>query len=216
MEVLECWNFKIISTKGISRDGRPSRKQRKIVRKEIGDVLRQILASVSILPRLNEQIYSSLSVTGEAAKLLPLSNRMWTSSQTNNVIKNSQRIGFRSFSTGWHRAKTSVDYKPTRSFANFLQNSLVGILLLNILNTWTYHLFFLRGPPRRSIQLVRFKLLFLTLNSYKLQIFLNFFRDTPICRCRMRDEQDQMNYFFSFHSLFNKKYKIIFSLMINY
>lgn len=118
-EIQERWNFKIIHRKGFKAVGHKiqlTRKQLKIVKLEIGDVLRQILASVSILPRLHDKVYAAYAFTYSGS--LPLPEHKWRSIiDTSYNIQNYQTLRFRTFETDWHRVKTTVHYKPSFGFS---------------------------------------------------------------------------------------------------
>lgn len=112
-ETLECWKFKIITRKGISHGGggdksHLTRKQRQMVNMEIGDVLRQIMASVSVLPRLHGETYSSMSVKDDGSLQL---FGWYKKNKSESRIQNARTIRFRSFATDHYRVKTSVQYK---------------------------------------------------------------------------------------------------------
>lgn len=124
-ETIERWNFKINSRVGVKRLGVKrygsdkfhfTRKQMKLVQMEIGDVLRQILASVSILPRLNEEVHSSIGFYLNGSMQLPKNFRL---TDSNDVIRNVRKIRFRSFATDWHQVKTTVHYKSHSDFLEF-------------------------------------------------------------------------------------------------
>lgn len=119
---LEIWNFKIIPRKGISLDGvaktRLPRKQMKVVKMEIGDVLRQILASVSVLPRLDEKTFFQTILSHDGS--LRSSNTIsMKSCGDDDVIQNARKMQFRSFDTGYHQVRTSVLYKELSSSESF-------------------------------------------------------------------------------------------------
>lgn len=117
-ELVERWTFKI-NTRASVHDGCSdkcdvSRTQQTVIRMKIGDVLRQIMASISVLPRLYENTFfsfSMISINGIEKHQMPRNLRYHI--RAIETIRNSLQIRFRSFGTGWHRVKTSVEYKSS-------------------------------------------------------------------------------------------------------
>ena len=84
-----------------------SKKDEKAIRKEIGGVIRQITASVSFLPLLD--CICSFDILIYSHKDLDVPQE-WGESDA-CLIKNSEEVKLRSFSTNIHRVEAAVSYK---------------------------------------------------------------------------------------------------------
>ncbi|CAI4227179.1 unnamed protein product [Auanema sp. JU1783] len=107
-EVVERWEFNI-ETEDLNEDGENSTRQKdeKKIRQEMADVIRQITASVTFLPLLEEQCsFDVLIYTGKTTE----APEDWTESGA-CLIKNSEQVQLRSFSTSVHSVNTNVQYK---------------------------------------------------------------------------------------------------------
>ena len=115
-EVLECWDFKVeAETCDQNDDPNPntdpstktSSKELKKIQSEIGAVMRQIAATVSYLPLLENLCSFDLLIHTLKETDIPDN---WN--ETENVsIKNSQVVHLKSFSTGLQKVETVVSYK---------------------------------------------------------------------------------------------------------
>lgn len=83
---------------------------------EIGDVLRQMLASVAALPRLGEDTYSKVAVSHDGSIL---HGDLRPARPNEFVIQNVQKIEFNASKIGWYEVKTAVKYKTPQGFASF-------------------------------------------------------------------------------------------------
>ncbi|DBA04167.1 TPA: hypothetical protein N0F65_004275, partial [Lagenidium giganteum] len=104
-EVLERWVFDVHAEKP-TQSGAPAKPQKEIM-SEIQAVIRQITASVSFLPLLQEQCTFDLLVYTDKNSEVP---PMWEQSDP-RYIKNSQQVRLRSFSTKVHKVDAFVAYK---------------------------------------------------------------------------------------------------------
>jgi len=104
-EVLERWVFEISTDK--PNNGSAAEKSQKEITAEIAAIIRQITASVSFLPLLDEPctfdllVYTNMDVTVPQA---------WEESDP-KYITNSQEVRLRSFTTKIHKVSTVVAYK---------------------------------------------------------------------------------------------------------
>lgn len=117
-EVLECWEFKVDNeisngtSNGTEVDKSDpkqpvSKKELSRIQAEIRDVMRQISATVSFLPLLdNICSFDILVHTLEGCEVPENFN------ETAEVqIQNAQAVELKSFSTGLHKMQTIVNYK---------------------------------------------------------------------------------------------------------
>jgi len=84
-----------------------SQKDEKAIRKEIGGVIRQITASVSFLPLLDCICSFDILIYSHKDLEVPME---WGESDA-CLIKNSEEVKLRSFSTNIHRVEAAVSYK---------------------------------------------------------------------------------------------------------
>ncbi|KAF1758936.1 hypothetical protein GCK72_015396 [Caenorhabditis remanei] len=106
--VVERWQFDI-HTEDVDEDGENAHrtKDQKTIQKEIGDVLRQITASVSFLPLLEEPVsFDVLIYTGKDTQ----APEDWTESEA-HLIQDAETVQLRSFSTAVHGVNTNVQYR---------------------------------------------------------------------------------------------------------
>lgn len=111
-ETLESWNFYIKSHNGTKRGSggkvHLTRKQMEVFQMEIGDVLRQILASVAALPRVDEDTYSKVAVKHDGS----IVNVDLRPARPNEfAIQNFHEIEFNTSQIGWQNVETAVKYK---------------------------------------------------------------------------------------------------------
>ncbi|TMW57427.1 hypothetical protein Poli38472_003352 [Pythium oligandrum] len=109
-EVLERWAFEV-QTEGAIEAQTPSTKPVKAIMSEIQAIIRQITASVSFLPLLEEQCTFDLLVYTDKNSTVP---PMWEESDP-RIIKDPTHVRFRSFSTKVHKVDTMVTYKNPES-----------------------------------------------------------------------------------------------------
>eukprot|EP01119_Soliformovum_irregulare_P026019 TRINITY_DN9795_c0_g1_i1.p1 TRINITY_DN9795_c0_g1~~TRINITY_DN9795_c0_g1_i1.p1 ORF type:complete len:203 (-),score=44.69 TRINITY_DN9795_c0_g1_i1:294-902(-) len=105
-EVLERWVFDVVPE--IPHDGKQvAEKPMKEITEEIKALIRQITASVTFLPLLNEPCSFDLLVYTNVDTSVP---QAWEESDP-RFIKNSSEVRMRSFTTKVHRVDTMVSYK---------------------------------------------------------------------------------------------------------
>lgn len=107
-EVLERWVFNVENTK--DKDGnlvKKSSKPEKQITKEIQAIIRQITASVTFLPLLDEACTFDLLVYTKLEADIP---EEWETSDP-RYIANSTEIKLRSFNTKIHNIDSMVSYK---------------------------------------------------------------------------------------------------------
>mmetsp|Transcript_11274 Transcript_11274/g.26617 ORF Transcript_11274/g.26617 Transcript_11274/m.26617 type:complete len:211 (+) Transcript_11274:193-825(+) len=106
-EVLERWAFNIETDKAVTAGGAGVEKSAKEIQKEIQAIIRQITASVSFLPLLDEPCTFDLLVYTDADTEVP---RTWEESDP-QYITNSTEVRLRSFTTKVHKVDAMVSYK---------------------------------------------------------------------------------------------------------
>ena len=107
-ETLERWSFDIEADKEVTADG-PAKHEKcqKEITGEIQAIIRQITASVTFLPMLDEPCaFEILLYTDKDAK----SAAEWEESDA-KFIANSEEMRLRSFSTKVHKVHSMVSYK---------------------------------------------------------------------------------------------------------
>ncbi|KAF8061317.1 bbs9 [Scenedesmus sp. PABB004] len=106
-EVLERWTF-VVETDGDVLQGKAAAdKPRETIMKEIQAVVRQITASVTFLPLLEDPCTFDLLVYTHKESSVPTD---WEESDP-RYISNSEDMKLRSFTTKVHKVDTSVSYK---------------------------------------------------------------------------------------------------------
>ncbi|XP_037044829.1 mitotic spindle assembly checkpoint protein MAD2A [Bradysia coprophila] len=108
-ETLECWDFQVQcdDTSETNQENINSAKDLKRIQMEIGSVMRQISATVSYLPLLDNICSFDILLQTKETTEVP---DKWD--ETNPVcIQNAQSVQLRSFSTGVHTVNTAVSYK---------------------------------------------------------------------------------------------------------
>mmetsp|Transcript_29102 Transcript_29102/g.49633 ORF Transcript_29102/g.49633 Transcript_29102/m.49633 type:complete len:231 (+) Transcript_29102:113-805(+) len=132
-ETLERWQFNVSVDNGtdgsveISRDGNDENKSHNVIKgniidnkatkmgkktvKEVHDeiqaIIRQITASVTFLPLLNEPCSFDLLIYTNTSAVVP---KKWADSDP-CYIMNSQEVKLRSFTTSFHKVDSMVTYK---------------------------------------------------------------------------------------------------------
>lgn len=105
-ELIESWDFEV-KTENNGNLCPKTRTSHKRIQQEIASVMRQILSTVSCLPKLHGYYLFDLSVVF-ADGCTP---RGWGPT-TYLPIKNAEKLVLQPFSTGLHQVKTAVNYKP--------------------------------------------------------------------------------------------------------
>jgi mitotic spindle assembly checkpoint protein MAD2 len=115
-DILERWVFDCEATDGANdentntqgqRQTNSSTKSHKEITQEIQAIMRQITASVTFLPLLNESCSFDLLVYADKDATVPLA---WEDSDP-CMIKNAEEVQLRSFSTKLHKVDLKVSYK---------------------------------------------------------------------------------------------------------
>ncbi|KAG3114790.1 hypothetical protein PI124_g6464 [Phytophthora idaei] len=106
-EVLERWDFEVHADNGTGESSAPASKPKKEIMAEIQAIIRQITASVSFLPILEEQCAFDLLVYTDKNSEVPA---LWEESDP-RYIKDSAEVRLRSFSTKVHKVDAMVAYK---------------------------------------------------------------------------------------------------------
>ncbi|KAK9794944.1 hypothetical protein WJX73_004314 [Symbiochloris irregularis] len=105
-EVLERWTFVIVA-EAPSEDGQPVEKSEKEIVSEIQAIIRQITASVSFLPLLNDPCTFDLVVYTDKASDVPTE---WEDSDP-RYITHASDVKLRSFTTRVHKVDALVSYR---------------------------------------------------------------------------------------------------------
>lgn len=106
-EILERWVFDIESDKDVTHDSGSKEKDIKTINNEIQAIIRQITASVTYLPLLEEPCTFDLLVyTGKETQV----PNAWEESDP-KYISNSEQVRLRSFTTKVHKVDAMVAYK---------------------------------------------------------------------------------------------------------
>lgn len=108
-ELIERWDFEVETERNecSHSNNLTSNKKLTSIHKEIASVMRQIISSVSFLPRLNGCYLFNISVVF-ADGCMP---EGWSPVEY-FPIKNPEKVELLPFSTGQHQVKTAVNYKP--------------------------------------------------------------------------------------------------------
>lgn len=106
-EVLERWEFDINVDTEITADSGSREKDPKVIQGEIQALIRQITASVTYLPLLEELCTFDLLMYTNKDTNTP---QTWEESDA-KFITNSQQVRLRSFTTKVHQVDAVVSYK---------------------------------------------------------------------------------------------------------
>eukprot|EP00735_Rhodelphis_limneticus_P003683 TRINITY_DN15185_c0_g1::TRINITY_DN15185_c0_g1_i1::g.30677::m.30677 TRINITY_DN15185_c0_g1::TRINITY_DN15185_c0_g1_i1::g.30677 ORF type:complete len:203 (+),score=28.73,sp/Q556Y9/MD2L1_DICDI/62.89/3e-86,HORMA/PF02301.13/1.1e-42 TRINITY_DN15185_c0_g1_i1:47-655(+) len=106
-EVLERWVFDIEADKEVTLEGPGKERSEKDVMNEIQAIMRQITASVSFLPLLEEPCTFDLLVYTHADCEVP---QLWEESDP-KYITNAEEVRLRSFTTRVHKVDAMVSFK---------------------------------------------------------------------------------------------------------
>lgn len=109
-EVLERWQFDVECDKTAQTDSKPREKSEKEINEEIRAVIRQITASVTFLPLIDEPCSFDLLVYTDKDLEVPDS---WGESGP-QFVADSEEVRLRSFTTTIHKVDTMVAYKKTQ------------------------------------------------------------------------------------------------------
>ncbi|KAG2387028.1 hypothetical protein C9374_002063 [Naegleria lovaniensis] len=106
-EVLERWQFVIETDSDVNATEGHKTKDPKEITSEIQAVIRQITASVTFLPLLNEPCTFDLLVYTSKDTCVPIA---WEESDPKYIVHSSE-VRLRSFTTKVHKVDTLVSYK---------------------------------------------------------------------------------------------------------
>ncbi|KAJ2721297.1 Mitotic spindle checkpoint component mad2 [Coemansia sp. Benny D115] len=109
-ETIERWQFDIqlVDDDAATESGKPRQpKTEKALQMEIQAIFRQIAASVSFLPIIDEKCTFNILVYADSDAQVPTT---WTDSDPLH-IKNAEQVRLRSFSTDAHRVEAMVAYR---------------------------------------------------------------------------------------------------------
>eukprot|EP00761_Pharyngomonas_kirbyi_P007780 gb/GECH01007791.1/.p1 GENE.gb/GECH01007791.1/~~gb/GECH01007791.1/.p1 ORF type:complete len:207 (+),score=48.15 gb/GECH01007791.1/:1-621(+) len=106
-QVMERWVFNVETDKSVSQDGPGKTKSEKDIMNEIQAVIRQITASVTFLPLLDEPCTFDLLVYADNDCQVPVE---WEESDP-KYISNSSEVRLRSFTTKVHKVDPMVSYR---------------------------------------------------------------------------------------------------------
>ncbi|KAJ2776913.1 Mitotic spindle checkpoint component mad2 [Coemansia interrupta] len=106
-ETIERWQFDITVTEESKGEEKPQAKSEKALQMEIQAIFRQIAASVSFLPIIDEKCTFNILVYADSDAEVPTT---WTDSDPLHV-KNAEQVRLRSFSTDAHRVEAMVAYR---------------------------------------------------------------------------------------------------------
>eukprot|EP00698_Gefionella_okellyi_P006306 TRINITY_DN15688_c0_g1_i1.p1 TRINITY_DN15688_c0_g1~~TRINITY_DN15688_c0_g1_i1.p1 ORF type:complete len:218 (+),score=25.60 TRINITY_DN15688_c0_g1_i1:46-654(+) len=109
-EVLERWGFDIEADKDLGPGGVARPKSEKEITTEIQGISRQITASVSFLPLLQEACTFDLLVYTDNEVSVP---QAWEESDPKYITGQSEEVRLRSFTTTVHKVDTMVAYRKT-------------------------------------------------------------------------------------------------------
>ncbi|KAJ1956526.1 Mitotic spindle checkpoint component mad2 [Dispira parvispora] len=110
-ETIERWQFDIhvVDTKDENGGGAPPPpKSEKAIHAEIAAIIRQITASVTFLPMLEEKCTFNILVYADNNAEVPTT---WIDSDPHYIKKNSEQVKLRSFSTDVHKVDALVAYR---------------------------------------------------------------------------------------------------------
>ena len=107
-ETLERWGFNVEMDKAVPRNGPSGKfKSERDIMSEIQAIIRQITASVTFLPLLQEPCTFDMLVYTDASADVPAA---WEESDP-RYIQNSTDVKLRSFTTKVHKVDSMVSYK---------------------------------------------------------------------------------------------------------
>lgn len=106
-EVLERWTFDVQTDKNVETENKPPEKTDAQITMEIQAIIRQITASITFLPLLNETCSFDLLAYTDKESIVP---KEWEESDA-RFIDNAADVKLRSLSTKVHKIDTLVSYK---------------------------------------------------------------------------------------------------------
>lgn len=106
-QVLERWVFDVDLSAGVAAGGSIPPKNDDVVRAEIQAIMRQITASVTFLPVVEEPCAFDLLIYANSDVSVPQS---WELSDP-QLVKNPTDVKLRSFSTQFHKVDAAVSYQ---------------------------------------------------------------------------------------------------------
>ncbi|XP_078172738.1 mitotic spindle checkpoint protein MAD2 [Carex rostrata] len=106
-EVLERWNFNIVTDAEVVETGVIKEKSDKEIMREIQAIMRQIASCVSYLPCLDEACVFDVLAYTDKDTTVPIA---WVESDA-KLINNPQMVKLHSFDTKIHKVDTIVSYK---------------------------------------------------------------------------------------------------------
>ncbi|VAH48926.1 unnamed protein product [Triticum turgidum subsp. durum] len=106
-EVLERWNFNIITDGEVVEKGAVKEKSDKEIMREIQAIMRQVNSCISFLPCLDEPCIFDVLAYTDSDTTVPFT---WMESDA-KLIENPQMVKLHSFDTKIHKVDTLVSYK---------------------------------------------------------------------------------------------------------
>ena len=106
-ETIERWEFKIDCNNSVT-DDKQIEVDLKAIQTQIRDLIRQITASITYLPLIDDPV--SFDILFYTDKDIQLSSTDWSDS-TPHIIPNAEEVQLRSFNTKVHNLKASVAFK---------------------------------------------------------------------------------------------------------
>uniref|UniRef100_A0ACD5URR0 Uncharacterized protein n=1 Tax=Avena sativa TaxID=4498 RepID=A0ACD5URR0_AVESA len=106
-EVLERWNFNIVTDVEVVEKGVIKEKSDKEIMREIQAIMRQVNSCISFLPCLEEPCIFDVLAYTDAETAVPFT---WVESDA-KLIDNPQMVKLHSFDTKIHKVDTLVSYK---------------------------------------------------------------------------------------------------------
>ena len=107
-ETLERWTFNVEADKEVIEGGSSvRRKSMQQINSEIRAIIRQITASVTFLPLLDEPCSFDMEVFAKKSANVP---EAWEETQA-KYINNCEEVKLRSFSTKIHKVDAAVSYR---------------------------------------------------------------------------------------------------------
>ena len=106
-DVMERWTFDIETNQGVLEGGEAPTKPEKEIQAEIQAIIRQITASVTFLPLLEDPCSFDLLVYTSKDSIVP---NAWEESDPRYITKSAQ-VRLRSFTTKVHKVDAMVAYK---------------------------------------------------------------------------------------------------------
>lgn len=109
-EVLERWVFDIQADASTDAKSVGKEKPEREITQEISAIIRQITASVTFLPLLEEACTFDLLVYTDSESVTP---KEWEESDPRYIVDNAEQVKLRSFNTSVHKVEGLVSYKAS-------------------------------------------------------------------------------------------------------